>query len=394
MVVLALSIPCTVSAQEGIFAEFNTSMGSYTCKLEYVLAPKACANFIGLATGERPWLDLTTGEVRTDSFFAGTTFHRVIADFMNQGGSRNGLGTDGPGYAFQDEFDPSLTHTGFGVLSCANSGPNSNGSQFFVTVATASHLNNVHTVFGRLTGGSNVVYEINQVQTDGAPPGGGYKPLTNVVLNSVVIRREGAAANAFDIHAQGLPDVMPLTASIAREGGDIRLTHSDQLYADTRLYSSSNLTDWVGTEVGIEVELPVVSEVIQPMTNGLGFYRLAQIQYPSSTFAPADVLNETYEIVFDNVDGSTNTLTFDSSGGGSYSWNIYLGGWTNWSGSITSYTWMQQPYHGLLWPVIFSGPASPMTLNLNFTNATQGTYQGTYYSSNPFPIYGHFRRIP
>ena len=81
----------------GIFAEFNTSMGSYTCRLEYVLAPKACANFIGLATGQRSWLDLPSGVVKTNPFYDGTTFHRVIAGFMNQGGSPNRQGTDGPG---------------------------------------------------------------------------------------------------------------------------------------------------------------------------------------------------------------------------------------------------------------------------------------------------------
>src|SRR2546423_15659940 len=89
---------------EGIFAEFNTSMGSFTCRLEYAVAPRTVANFIGLATGQRPWLDIPSGQVRTNPFYNGTLFHRVISNFVNQGGSPNGLGTDGPGYPFRDEF--------------------------------------------------------------------------------------------------------------------------------------------------------------------------------------------------------------------------------------------------------------------------------------------------
>ena len=118
----AISVP-SVRAQytNGIYAEFNTSMGSYTCRLEYAFAPKAVANFIGLANGQRAWLDLTNGLARTRPFYDGTTFHRVIAGFVIQGGSPNGFGTDGPGYQFTDEFTNSLRHDGFGVLSMANS---------------------------------------------------------------------------------------------------------------------------------------------------------------------------------------------------------------------------------------------------------------------------------
>src|SRR5262245_12107619 len=134
--VLAVCVSsATAQYTNGIYAEFNTSMGSYTCRLEHALAPKAVANFIGLATGQRAWLDLPSGLVHTNPFYNGTTYHRVIAGFMNQGGSRNALGTDGPGYQFVDEFAISLRHDGFGVLSMANAGPDSNGSQYFITVS-------------------------------------------------------------------------------------------------------------------------------------------------------------------------------------------------------------------------------------------------------------------
>src|SRR5436305_11321320 len=124
------------SAQtNGIFADFTTSLGTFTCQLSYSNAPKAVANFIGLATGQRPWLDTATGEVRTNAFYDGLTFHRVISNFVIQAGSPNGLGTDGPGYAVVDEFNSLLNFNAPWILAMANSGPNSNGSQFFVTVA-------------------------------------------------------------------------------------------------------------------------------------------------------------------------------------------------------------------------------------------------------------------
>src|SRR5579859_3065661 len=128
------------SAQtNGIFADFTTSMGSFSCQLSYSNSPAAVANFIGLATGQRAWLDLTTGEARTNAFYDGLTFHRVISGFMIQGGSPNGQGTDGPGYAFADQFSSSLNFNSPWMLAIANSGKDSNGSQFFVTVEPYSY---------------------------------------------------------------------------------------------------------------------------------------------------------------------------------------------------------------------------------------------------------------
>ncbi len=106
-----------------ILADFQTSMGAFTCELKYVESPQAVANFVGLAEGSRPWVDPATGAVRTGTpYDNGVKFHRVIAGFMNQSGSRNGLGTDGPGYTFRDEVTNGLTQSAAGVLSMANSG--------------------------------------------------------------------------------------------------------------------------------------------------------------------------------------------------------------------------------------------------------------------------------
>src|ERR1022692_2109631 len=233
--VLGLSTLIAAGQANGIFADFTTSMGSFTCQLDYTNAPRTAANFIGLGTGQQTWLDLVTGRARTNAFYNGLTFHRVIAGFMNQGGSPNGLGTDGPGYVFTDEFSPQLVFDSFGVLAMANSGPNSDGAQFFITVAPFSTGNNVYSIFGRLTSGSNVVYAINQVATDA-----NNKPLTNVVIQQVSIRRVGAAAQAFDLSAQGLPVVANLPLRIATTASQAILSFTNLQYSNNRLYSATN----------------------------------------------------------------------------------------------------------------------------------------------------------
>jgi cyclophilin family peptidyl-prolyl cis-trans isomerase len=289
----------------GIFAEFNTSMGSFTCRLEYVLAPKTVANFIGLATGQRACLNEASGLVKTNPYYNGTTFHRVIAGFMIQGGSPNGLGTDGPGYAFPDEFSPSLRHDSFGILSSANSGPDSNGAQYFVTVEPTPWLNHVHTVFGQLFGGSNVVSAINQVAT-----GANNKPLTNVVVQNITIQRIGAAAQAFDIQAQGLPVVNNLNVRITQVETNVSLTFSNQLYADTRLYDSVDLLSWTATPLGIETATPVVAgSVGRAMSEEAQFFRMVQVQYPASTLAPKTLYSRTLALTMLGVlIGYTNVI--------------------------------------------------------------------------------------
>jgi peptidyl-prolyl cis-trans isomerase A (cyclophilin A) len=219
---------------EGIFAEFNTSMGSFTCRLEYASSPKAVANFMGLATGQRPWLDESTGAVKSDPFYNGLTFHRVIAGFVIQGGSRNGFGTDGPGYKFLDEFTNSLRYASAGVLGMANSGTNSNGAQFFITLAPEPSLNDHYAIFGELTGGTNVLFDISRVGTDFSN-----KPTNNIVLQSVEIRRVGAQAEAFDINAQELPLVTGQPLVIANAGSNqVSLTFSNRAYTENFLFSS------------------------------------------------------------------------------------------------------------------------------------------------------------
>ncbi len=166
----------------------DTSMGRITCQFFQKQAPQAVANFIGLAEGTRDWTDPGTNKLQHHKrFFDGTTFHRVIPEFMIQGGDPTGTGMGGPGYAFADEITPDLTFDRPGRLAMANSGPNTNGSQFFITEAPYPTLNMGYTIFGQCDDASvQVVKAIARV-----PRNSDDKPLTPVVLKKVTIVREG-----------------------------------------------------------------------------------------------------------------------------------------------------------------------------------------------------------
>jgi len=166
----------------------DTSMGRITCQFFQKQAPNAVANFIGLAEGTKDWTDPATNKVvHHKRYFDGTTFHRVIPQFMIQGGDPTGTGTGNPGYTFDDEFDPNLNFDVPGRLAMANSGPNTNASQFFVTEAPVDSLNQHYTIFGQCDDSSvAVVKTIARVERDGND-----KPLTPVILQKVTIVREG-----------------------------------------------------------------------------------------------------------------------------------------------------------------------------------------------------------
>ncbi len=167
-----------------LYATFKTSMGDIVVRLYEDKAPKTVENFVGLATGMKEWTDPKTGEKVKRPLYNGTIFHRVIPGFMIQGGDPLGRGTGGPGYRFPDEFHPDLRHNKAGILSMANAGPNTNGSQFFITLGPTPHLDNRHSVFGEVVQGQQVAVAIANV-----PRGPNDRPLKDVALNEVVISR-------------------------------------------------------------------------------------------------------------------------------------------------------------------------------------------------------------
>jgi peptidyl-prolyl cis-trans isomerase A (cyclophilin A) len=167
-----------------VFAHFETTLGKFTVELFDAKVPKTVANFTGLADGTKEWKHPKTGEKHKKPYFDGIIFHRVIKGFMIQSGDPLGQGYGGPGYQFEDEFHPSLRHDRAGILSMANAGPNTNGSQFFITLGPTPHLDRKHSVFGAVVEGFDVVEKIGAT-----PTGKGDRPSTPVVINSVTIER-------------------------------------------------------------------------------------------------------------------------------------------------------------------------------------------------------------
>jgi peptidyl-prolyl cis-trans isomerase A (cyclophilin A) len=164
-------------------ATFVTSLGSFTVRLMADHAAETVANFVELAKGEREWTDPRDGTTKREPLYAGTVFHRVIPDFMIQGGDPQGTGRGGPGYTFADEVPadgPSFDRPG--LLAMANAGPNTNGSQFFVTVAPTHWLTGKHTIFGEVVEGYDVVEAISRAETDASD-----RPRQDVVLERVDI---------------------------------------------------------------------------------------------------------------------------------------------------------------------------------------------------------------
>jgi len=179
--------PTTMSTPSAEITEatavIKTTKGEITIELFPKSAPKTVANFIGLAKGTIDWIDPKTGQkVSGRSLYQGTIFHRVIKEFMIQGGDPMGTGMGGPGYKFEDEFDTTLNFSEPYMLAMANSGPNTNGSQFFITVVPTTWLNNKHTIFGKVIKGQEVVDAIVN-----APTSTGDKPVTDIVINGIDI---------------------------------------------------------------------------------------------------------------------------------------------------------------------------------------------------------------
>lgn len=175
-----------MSRAPGTYAVFNTTEGTIVCRLFEKEAPKTVANFVDLAEGNREWTHPQTRQKSKNKLYDGTVFHRVIPDFMIQGGDPAGNGTGGPGYRFEDEtkgsphrFDKK------GKLAMANAGPNTNGSQFFITVAATEWLTGNHTIFGEVVEGQDVVDKISKLSRDRQD-----RPVKPVVLESVTIERQ------------------------------------------------------------------------------------------------------------------------------------------------------------------------------------------------------------
>lgn len=179
--------------EDGMYAQFITTKGTMLAKLHFEKTPVTVANFVSLAEGKNT---MVSKEFKDKKYYNGTIFHRVINNFMIQGGDHLGNGTGGPGYKFMDEFHPDLKHDKPGILSMANSGPKTNGSQFFITDVATPHLNNKHSIFGELVMGLEVEDSISSVKVNKDN-----KPLEDVIIEELNIIRKGKAAKKFDANS-------------------------------------------------------------------------------------------------------------------------------------------------------------------------------------------------
>lgn len=368
----------------GLYAVFQcsrngNSIGSFTCQLEFEKAPQTVASFVGLAEGSQAWIDFSGSGAVKKPFFDGITFHRVVSDFVVQAGSPNGEGTDGPGYSFKDEFDPTLRHDSPGVLSMANSGLHSNGSQFFVTLNATPHLDDIHSVFGRVIEGLDVVQSIE----------------VGDVINSVRILRIGQAAESFDPGLQGLPSVSDDTPQLNITEGRAILNYGGQVDSEFFVFQSSDLESWTRLnerELFTNSSPPVQRDVGGIQESAMEFFRVSKVTFPSPLHTPTSVggfrlLLKTPD--FDlalNLETETGTFTLSQPALG---------------GSIPTYTWIQEPYRGRLSAgmngiTLGNAPISRANFDFAFSSPSGGNYKGNLVNTigQNLPLEGVFEFSP
>jgi len=375
-------------ADPGIYAVFATNKGSFTAVLHHDKVPTTVANFAGLADGSRTWFD-SAGLPAKRPYYNGLTFHRVINGFMIQGGSPNGTGTDGPGYGFADEFHPDLRHDGEGVLSMANSGANTNGSQFFITLATTAHLNNKHAVFGRIIEGIEVVRAIGAT-----PTGANDKPLAPVVMQSVTIHRIGASAQAFNVHAQGLPTIANSRPVFRRTAqGDFIELAARPAMAKHSFAGSSDLASW--TSIGS------INETTTPGTSPIGvgffttgkdrcFFHVAHAVHPAQ---PASLVGKRLSLVLTSGGNQPLVIDLTAAARGTIDYTSPLGSYLlNGSSGGTIGAYLTTPRLHSMQLVAALQNIGAMEFNLAFRDAGGGFFSGRYTSdySGIWPFFGDF----
>jgi len=301
-VFFAAVISC--EAADGLFAIFQTTRGSFTAQLDYDKAPATVANFVGLVEGTRGWVDTTTGALRRQPFYSGITFHRVVPGFMIQAGSPNGLGTDGPGYSFGDEFHPGLRHDAAGILSMANSGANTNGSQFFITLAPTPELDNKHSVFGRIVAGMDFVNAI------GAVPAPVQSPDVLTTIQSITISRVGAAAQAFDAASQtGLPELADAKPGLIKDAGNYFLRFGRSPFSQYFISLSDNLSAWTLNITPVDIASAPAADIDATAAisgKSRQFFRVVKAAYPQQ---PTTFVNKTLALQL--ISGNQGNQTLD-----------------------------------------------------------------------------------
>jgi len=434
LIVLLASLCLAVHAPAQIYADFTLAqganpLGTFRVRLHHEQAPRTVANFIGLATGQRNWISPRSGAVQVGvPFYDGLIFHRLIHDFMLQGGDPLGTGAGGPGYIFQDQYDPALRHDGPYVLSMANSGVNSNGSQFFITLAEAPHLDDLHSIFGTVI--DDASYPDGRALIDVFRSSGNFptdsndRPLTPITIVSVVIT--GPDVASFNLHdpALGLPTVSGLPLQLRHDAGAAAffLQWSRQRKWDYPVYTSSELESWtrIGNYLSMDVDANAAVAVTDLFSGDRGFITMAAVDYTHTPDLPVNIFGAGDALALE-IDGGTLTVEFDGAGAGN--WRFVGDDASVETGLIDEYFFPQSlqllgvPEAGLFRSpghftyarslaarevVIFFdrsiGPSgiSAIQPQLSFHTATGGWYNGPVNAdvSLPGPFRGTFVRVP
>lgn len=323
-----------------IFANFEVSdggapLGIFQARLDFDKAPRTCANFIGLATGERPWVDVDTNLVITDTpFYDGRIFHRLDHDFVIQGGSSDDLGFAGSGNNIQDEFHPDLRHSGRYFLSMAKkSQPGTGNSQFFITLEAASFLDDKHSVFGEVISGKEIIDDFTNASLH--PTDSNDKPLSEIKIESVTI--SGPSLEGFNIHdpALELPSFAGVRPTPSRDSAanSFILTFDREAKHDYLYGYSFNLASWSGFRNILSIDdAPSYTFTTTGVTGDQFFAQVSAVDYSFLENPTASVLSSGSSITFTTRSSETLTLNPNGSNGGT--WTDSNGG----SGTLSTFS--------------------------------------------------------
>lgn len=344
---------------DGMYATMQTTMGDVCFELYYTNTPRTVANFVSLAEGTRPWIDPRTTFVSNNPYYDGIIFHRAISNFMIQCGSPKGDGTDGPGYTFEDEFDPTLRHDRPGVVSMANSGPDSNGGQFFITVTNTAWLDDVHTVFGHVVEGMSVVSNIAAVATTND------KPLVDITITNLFITRNGTNALSFAVTNQSLPEV----AAIHVEIDGLNLSAGTATSCYQYGYSSTNLSDWK-EDVSDYWPVPDGNWNLTATDESQEYFHANRVVYPTDKNRTGSPISHRFVMDIDTGDTFTITPTGINNGG------VMLNSGPN--RSMTYWDWGANPFSVQF--IVYNG-LFYYRFDLYYTSPTGGSCDCYFYSS-------------
>ncbi|MCW1913634.1 peptidylprolyl isomerase [Luteolibacter sp. GHJ8] len=314
-----------VSAAHGqIYADFTVShggapLGTFRARLDYDKAPRTCANFIGLATGQRPWINVVNGRIQTTRpYYDGLTFHRLDHDFVIQGGSPNGLGNDGPGYVILDEYHPALRHSGRYLLSMAKtSQPHTGGSQFFITLAATPGLDDKHSIFGEVISGRDI---IDNFTNPALFPTTNERPNTPITINSVAISGPDLASFNLNDPSLKLPVIEQarVIGTRAPTAANFTLTFDRQFQTDYLIYSSQSLSTWTYfRHVRSRDGAPGFTYPVPHNNSPRFFVSVAQVDY-SAIYNPTANVLVGKQLRISDRNGNALTLIPNGSGGGTW----------------------------------------------------------------------------